>query len=50
MEIDPLVLQVIGKQQLTIEILTGQIKRLKAEKAALVAAARQPSSNEDAEG
>ena len=49
MEIDPLVLQVIGKQQLTIEILTGQIKRLKAEKA-MLEAARQPSSNEDAEG
>ena len=50
MDIDPLVLQLIGRQQLTIEILTGQIRRLKAEKAALQDAKPAPSSNEDAGG
>lgn len=50
MEIDPMVLALIGRQQLTIEILSGQIKRLRAEKASLESAMSQPSSTEDAEG
>ena len=50
MEIDPVVLQVIGRQTLTIEILTGQIRRLKAEARAKAESEALSASNEDAEG
>ena len=47
MEIDPVILALIGRQALTIEVLTGQLKRVKAE---LEAARAASASDEDAEG